>query len=270
MTWFAGALAPYLTGNLISESQVPGCGPGSWKRDTGRWSLRSWKRDTGRRPGSSSGQLNRSPYRNLTSESPGPGYGPLGMAAAQARNETPDAGQAPARASLAALLDESSSQLNIRVARPGVRPGAAAAGNEIRTPDAGRLGSGSDQLRPDSEARRGNSEPGKRGLGCRPVTPGPGHSGEPAGRAHGHGSAAHWQASGQHCRGPDRIAAHCEAEQTGVTAARRIAGRLSPAGLRLATSTTLTAAVRSGRRSRLSRACRARNGATSSRFHGLD
>ena len=36
---------------------------------------------------------------------------------------------------------------------------------------------------------------------------------------------------------------------TGVTAARRTAGRLSPAGLRLATSTTLTVAVRSGRRS---------------------
>ena len=49
---------------------------------------------------------------------------------------------------------------------------------------------------------------------------------------------------------------------TGVTAARLTGGRLSPAGLRLAgatsESTTLTVAARSRRRSRISRACRAR------------
>ena len=47
---------------------------------------------------------------------------------------------------------------------------------------------------------------------------------------------------------------------TGASAALRTAGRLSPAGLRLATSTTLTVAVRSGRRSQPSRASLVRKG----------
>ena len=41
------------------------------------------------------------------------------------------------------------------------------------------------------------------------------------------------QARGQRCRGPDRIAAHCEADSepwTGVTAARRAAGLVTSAG----------------------------------------
>ena len=105
-----------------------------------------------------------------------------------------------------------------------------AARNE--TSDAG-LAPALDQLRPDSEARREDQEPGKRGLGGQPVAP-PGRTAR-----HRDGPADH--ASGQHCRGPDRIAARCEAERwTGTTAARRTAGRLSPVGLLLATSITLT------------------------------
>ena len=79
------------------------------------------------------------------------------------------------------------------------------------------------------------------------------------------------QASGQHCSGPVRIAAHCEAEPwTGAAVARRTAGRLSPAGLRLATSTTLSVAVHSGRLSRRSRADWAGNRASHPRDHELD
>ena len=187
--------------------------------------------------------------------------------------------------------------LDLRVAGAGVWPGTAG--------DTGRqLGSGSDQLRPDSEARRGDSEPGKLGLGGQPATPpgratrlshpavltaqpvrravstaavrtgsrdlevrrgdpGPGKRGlggqpvTPPGRAtrprlrpRRSGERSALPRSGQ-----DRGSAHCEAEPwTGAMAARRTAGHLSPAGLRLATITALTVAVRRGWRSRLSRA----------------
>ena len=85
-----------------------------------------------------------------------------------AGNETPEAGLAPAWAGLSVTL----SPVDIRVARVRNAPGAEAAGNE--TPDADLAPAaeyGSDLLRPDLEAGQEDPEPGKRGLGCQPVTP---------------------------------------------------------------------------------------------------
>ena len=96
--------------------------------------------------------------------------------------ETPDAGQAPARASVADLPPQSKTDSNLISESPG-RGVARGGGSWERFGDTGRrLGSGSVQLRSDSEARRGDSEPGKRGLGSQPVAP-LGRSGEPTGHA---------------------------------------------------------------------------------------
>ena len=104
---------------------------------------------------------------------------------------------APARAGLSVTL----SSVDIRVARAL----NAARGGGSRERDTGRQpGSGSDSLRPDLEAGREVPEPGKRGLGGQPVTP--------LGRATRPATGPAGQASGQHSRGPDRIAAHGEAE----------------------------------------------------------
>ena len=56
--------------------------------------------------------------------------------------------------------------------------GVARDGGSLKRDTRRRLGSGSDQLRPDSEARRGDPEPVKRGLGGQPVTP-PGRATRP-------------------------------------------------------------------------------------------
>ena len=121
------------------------------------------------------------------------------------------------------------------------RGGGSRGGGDSWERDTGdRLGSGSEQFWPASEAQRGDSEPGQQALGASHSTR-QARPPQPSGRAYGPAG----QASGQHGRGQDRS--------------------LSPAGLRLATSesdraTTLTVAVRSGRRSRPGRACLAREG----------
>ena len=81
----------------------------------------------------------------------------------------------------------------------------AARGGGSRERDTGRRsGSGSDLLRPDLEAGWEVPEPGNRGLGGQPVTP--------LGRATLPATGPAGQAIGQHSSGPDKIAAHGEAE----------------------------------------------------------
>ena len=97
------------------------------------------------------------------------------------------------------------SPVDIRVAR--ARNAARGGGSGER--DTGRrLGSGSDLLRTDSEAGCEDPETGKLGLGGQPVSP-LGRATQPCLQAPPDGAG---QVSGQHCRSPDRIAAHFEAE----------------------------------------------------------
>ena len=85
----------------------------------------SWERDIGRRPGGGSAQLSRSPCLNLISESPDPDPGRRQLGTSVTSHWTPARLHGP-------VQQLSSSQLDVRVAKPGVRPGAAAAGNEIQ------------------------------------------------------------------------------------------------------------------------------------------
>ena len=89
---------------------------------------------------------------NVISESLGPGMWPEAEAAG---NETSDAGQALARASLAVVPI-------IRVAGPGVWPGAVAGGPGNKTPDAGlapaRISFGPTQRRGSWIRNRGNGD----------------------------------------------------------------------------------------------------------------
>ena len=83
-----------------------------------------------------------------------------------AGNETLQAGLDPSRAGLSVTL----SPVDVRVAR--ARNAARAPGRRLLERETGRRpGSGSDLLRPDSEAGLEDPEPGKRGLGGQPVTP---------------------------------------------------------------------------------------------------
>ena len=95
--------------------------------------------------------------------------------------------------------------------------------------------------------RRGDTEPGKRGLGCLPAPP-LGRSSRPRSRPRRSGVRSALRRSGT-----DRGPIQCCGAHTGETAAQRIAGRLSPAGLRLATPIIMTVDFRSGLRSRRSR-----------------
>ena len=95
----------------------------------------SWERDIGRLPGSCSGQLNRSPYLTLISESPGSGCG-------QGRRQLGTKHQTPARLKLGPLGQLSRSpQLNL-ISESELPASTWAAG------------SSSDQLQPDSGAWR--------------------------------------------------------------------------------------------------------------------
>ena len=118
-----------------------------------------------------------------------------------------------------------------------------------------RFGSGWDQLRPDSEALREDSKPGQSRLGRRPVTPS-GRATRPCLRPRRAVNTAVVRT------GSRRTARRSSGLAPGVAAAWRITGRLSPAGLRLATSIAQSVAVRrstasSGQRSSFSLACRA-------------
>ena len=121
-----------------------------------------------------------------------------------AGNETPDAGQAPARASSAGLPISSRSPSR-RTRASGRGPGRRRQlGTRCRTP--ARL-----RRRPDSEARRrGDSEPGKRGLGGLPAPPlGRASPRRQRSRA-SQGPAG--QACGRHCGGPEWTVAPIAAE----------------------------------------------------------
>ena len=84
------------------------------------------------------------------------------------------------------------------------------------------------------------SEPGKRRPGGQPVFP--------LGRDSRCIPSSARQAGDGHCRGPDRIASHCEAgTRTGATAAPRTASRLIWACLQLL---SMMVAYLGGRRSR--------------------
>ena len=175
---------------------------------------------------------------------------------AAAGNEIPEACLAPARAGLSVTsISESIG--------PEMLSGAEAAGNETSDADLARICFGPTRKRGRGP---GTGETGTRRPASHPTRPS--HSALLTGPA--------GQASGQHCRGPDRIAAPLRGGAwTGARAAQRTAGpsgRLIPAGLRLATSTTLTVAVRSRRRSRAGLAGPARpgNGATRPQRHELD
>ena len=198
----------------------------------------SRERDTGRRLGACSGQLSWSPYLHVIFESLGPG---MRTGAEAAGNETPEAGPAwPQWPGSSSGQLTQSPQLNLISESRGLDCGQ---GGGSWKQDTGRLlGSGSDQLRPDSGAARG---PGtgtqRRGPGCQPVTP-PGQ--------------ATWPSSCLRPRLPgsgERSALPRSRQDRGSL--DRTARRLCPAGLRLATSTTLTVAASSGRCSRISRAC---------------